>query len=196
MSIPDSDDPIALFAAWYGEAQSCGLKNPTAVTLATVDDEGRPSARVVLLKGFDAAGFVFYTNFESRKGVQLQATRRAALCFYWAPLDRQVRVEGEAEPVSDADADAYFATRARQSQIGAWASRQSRPLGGRFELEKRVAKFAMKYGVGTVPRPPWWSGFRVAPARIEFWREGAFRLHHRYVFERTPAGWTTERLYP
>ena len=196
MSIPDSDDPIALFAEWYGEAQNCGLKNPTAVTLATVDDKGCPSARMVLLKGFDVAGFVFYTNLESRKGVHLQATRRAALCFYWAPLDRQVRVEGEAEPVSDADADAYFASRARQSQIGAWASQQSRPLEGRFELEKRVAKFAMKYGAGKVPRPPWWSGFRIAPERIEFWREGAFRLHHRLVFERSPAGWTTGRLYP
>lgn len=197
MSIPDADDPIALFAAWYDEAQHCGLKNPTAVALATADAEGRPSVRMVLLKGFDAAGFVFYTNLESRKGRELRRpAAHAALCFYWPPLDRQVRVEGPVSQVSDEEADAYFATRPRQSQIGAWASRQSAPLEGRFALEKRVAKFGLKFGTGPVPRPPYWGGFRIRPDAIEFWREGAFRLHDRLRFTRASDGWTHERLYP
>ncbi len=197
MRIPDTDDPIALFADWYGEAMECDLKNPTAAALATADAEGRPSARMVLLKGFDAAGFVFYTNLESRKaGELLRPDAHAALCFYWSPLDRQVRVEGPVSQVSDAEADAYFATRARQSQIGAWASKQSRPLESRFALEKRVAQLGVKYATGPVPRPPYWSGFRIRPERIEFWREGAFRLHDRLRFERAGEGWTHERLYP
>lgn len=196
MSIPDTDDPIALFAGWYGEALNCGLKNPTAMTLATADVSGRPSARMVLLKGFDERGFTFYTNFESRKGHELQANPHAALCFYWPPLDRQVRVEGTVAPVGAEAADAYFATRPRQAQIGAWASDQSRPLAGRFELEKRAAKFAAKYAVGKVPRPPVWSGFLVRPSRIEFWHEGAFRLHDRRLFSRTADGWTSQRLFP
>lgn len=196
MTIPDAKDPIALFAAWYDEALNCGLKHPTAVALATVDGEGRPSARMVLLKDFDERGFVFYTNTESHKGEALSANPRAALCFYWPPLDRQVRVEGAVEPVSGEEADAYFATRPRQAQIGAWASAQSRPLEGRFALGKEVARFAAKFVVGAVPRPPHWSGYRIAPERIEFWRQGAFRLHDRLVFRRQGNGWATERLFP
>ncbi|MFQ5786162.1 MAG: pyridoxamine 5'-phosphate oxidase [Alphaproteobacteria bacterium] len=196
MSISDTDDPVALFAEWYGEALNCGLKNPTAAALATADARGRPSARMVLLKGFDERGFVFYTNTGSRKGEDLRANASAALCFYWPPLDRQVRVEGAVEQVSDDEADAYFATRPRQAQIGAWASHQSHPLEGRFALEKQVAQFGLKFGVGKVPRPPFWTGFRVRPERIEFWREGAFRLHDRLVFSRTTNGWTRQRLYP
>ena len=196
MRIPDTDDPIALFGEWYDEALNCGLKNPTAVTLATADEQARPSARMVLLKGFDAAGFVFYTNNESRKGDQLTTNGHAALCFYWPPLDRQVRVEGPVTGVSDTESDAYFATRPRQAQIGAWASDQSRPLAGRFDLEKRVARFALKFAIGEVPRPPHWSGFRVAPELIEFWHEGAFRLHDRLIFIREGDGWRTERQFP
>ncbi len=196
MRIPDTDDPIALFGEWYDEALNCGLKNPTAVTLATANERGRPSARMVLLKGFDAAGFVFYTNNESRKGGQLMANGHAALCFYWPPLDRQVRVEGAVTGVGDAESDAYFATRPRQAQIGAWASDQSRPLAGRFDLEKRVARFGLKFAIGEVPRPPHWSGFRVAPERIEFWHEGVFRLHDRLIFIREGDGWRTERQFP
>ena len=192
----DADDPIALFAAWYDEALNCGIKNPTAMTLATVDGEGRPSARMVLLKGFDEHGFVFYTNTESRKADALAANPRAALCFYWPPLDRSVRVEGAVSPVGDAEADEYFASRPRQAQIGAWASAQSRPMKGRFALEREVARFAAKYAIGAVPRPPHWSGYRIGPGRIEFWREGMFRLHDRLVFHRAGDGWATERLFP
>lgn len=196
MSIPDTQDPIALFAEWYAEALKCGLKNPTSMALATVGGNGRPSARMVLLKGFDEHGFVFYTNRESNKGHELLANPYAALCFYWAPLDRQVRVEGPVEPVGDDEADAYFATRPREAQIGAWASQQSRPLESRYALEKRFARFALKYAVGKVPRPPFWSGYRVAPEHIEFWRQGRFRLHDRVVFSRQPSGWARQRIYP
>ncbi len=196
MSIPDTEDPIALFAEWYAEALNCGIKNPTAMTLATVDENGRLSARMVLLKGFDAHGFVFYTNTDSRKAHALRTNTRAALCFYWPPLGRQVRIEGAVTPVGDDEADAYFATRPRQVQIGAWASHQSAPLEGRFALEKRVAKYGLKFAVGKVPRPPFWSGYSVSPEWIEFWREGTFRLHDRLVFDRTPNGWTSHRVYP
>ncbi len=196
MTIPLARDPIALFAEWYEEALNCGLKNPTAAALATVDGNGQPSARMVLLKGYDEQGFVFYTNTESCKGEHLRANPRAALCFYWPPLDRQVRIEGSVEPVSDDEADAYFATRPRQAQIGAWASAQSRPLESRFALEKQVAKFVAKFAVGTVPRPPYWSGYRISPERIEFWRQGTFRLHERLLYRRSADGWTTERLFP
>ena len=196
MTIPLARDPIDLFAEWYEEARNCGIKHPTAVALATVDADGRPSARMVLLKGYDERGFVFYTNTESHKGDQLRANPRAALCFYWPPLDRQVRVEGPVEAVSDDEADAYFATRPRDAQIGAWASAQSRPLEGRFALEKQVAKFAARFAVGSVPRPPYWSGYRVRPERIEFWREGTFRMHERVLYRRVADGWTSQRLYP
>jgi pyridoxamine 5'-phosphate oxidase len=152
--------------------------------------------RMVLLKGYDSEGFVFFTNYESRKGQQILAHPKAALLFHWKSLRRQVRIEGEVEKVSDAEADDYFATRARQSQIGAWASEQSRPLEGRFELEKRVALYAAKYAVGKVPRPPHWSGFRVVPRLIEFWQDGAFRLHDRLVYHRQGDAWRTERLFP
>jgi len=193
-------DPLDIFAAWLGEAEAAEPNDPTAMALATVGEDGMPSCRMVLLKGYDAEGFVFYTNYESRKGRQLLATPKAALLFHWKSLRRQVRIEGAVTPVTAAEADAYFASRARQSQIGAWASQQSRPLEGRFELEKRVALFAAKHAIGAVPRPPYWSGFRLTPRHIEFWQDGAFRLHDRLVYTRgDPAeggGWTTQRLYP
>ncbi len=193
-------DPLSIFAAWLAEAEEKEPNDPNAMALATVGTDGMPSCRMVLLKGYDPQGFVFYTNYESRKGRQLLATPKAALLFHWKSLRRQVRVEGPVAPVGEAEADAYFASRPKQSQIGAWASQQSRPLEGRFELEKRVALFAAKYAVSTVPRPPYWSGFRLTPQRIEFWQDGAFRLHDRLVYSRQDpsegGGWSTERLYP
>lgn len=197
MSIdPKSDDPLDLFAEWLAEAEASEPNDPNAMALATVGPDGLPSLRMVLLKGYDEMGFVFYTNLESRKGRQLQERPLAGLLFHWKSRRRQVRIEGPVTPVSDEEADAYFASRPRQSQIGAWASDQSRPLSGRFELEKRVALCAAKYAIGTVPRPPHWSGFRVAPGRIEFWQDGAFRLHDRLVYQRESEGWRTERLFP
>ncbi len=193
----DSKDPYDLFADWFAEAKDKEPNDPNAVAVASVGEDGMPSLRMVLLKGYDRDGFVFYTNYESRKGRQLQAHPQAALLFHWKSLRRQVRIEGAVTPVTGEEADAYFATRHRSSQIGAWASQQSRPLEGRWELEKRVAQFAAKFGVGAVPRPPHWSGFRIAPRMIEFWQDGAFRLHDRLVYHRAEAGgWTTERLYP
>ncbi len=189
-------DPLELFAVWFEEAKTGEPNDPDAMALASVGEDGMPSVRMVLLKGADQRGFVFYTNFESRKGRQLLARPKAAALFHWKSLRRQVRIEGEVDPVGDEEADAYFATRPKDSQIGAWASDQSRPLAGRFELEKRIASFAAKYALGDVPRPPHWSGFRIVPQRIEFWREGAFRLHDRLVYHRESEGWRTERLYP
>ncbi|MDJ0943068.1 MAG: pyridoxamine 5'-phosphate oxidase [Kiloniellales bacterium] len=194
--LPENADPFETFAAWYEEAKASEPNDPNAMALATVAPDGMPSLRMVLLKGFDAEGFVFYTNLGSRKGRQLETTAKAALCLHWKSLRRQVRVEGRVKPVSDAEADAYFESRPRDSQIGAWASRQSEPLEGRFVLERRIAKYAAKFGIGKVPRPPFWSGFRVLPERIEFWRDGAFRLHDRLVYHRGSDGWTTERLFP
>ncbi|MFQ6016923.1 MAG: pyridoxamine 5'-phosphate oxidase [Kiloniellaceae bacterium] len=189
-------DPLELFDAWFKEAEASEPNDPNAMTLASVGEDGMPSVRMVLLKGFDERGFVFYTNFESRKGRELLARPKAALLFHWKSLGRQVRIEGEAQRVSDAEADAYFATRPREARIGACASEQSRPLKSRFALEKRVARFGAKFAIGEVPRPPHWSGFRVVPRQIEFWQHGAFRLHDRLVYYRSGAGWTTARLYP
>ncbi|MEQ9225635.1 MAG: pyridoxamine 5'-phosphate oxidase [Parvibaculum sp.] len=193
-----SEDPIALFHEWMALARAKEPEDANAMALATADASGFPDVRMVLLKEADQRGFVFYTNLESAKGLELKDNSRAALCFHWKSLRRQVRVRGEVTPVSEEEADAYFATRARDSQIGAWASRQSRPLEGRFELEKQVAVFAAKFGVSRVPRPPHWSGFRVTPVHIEFWRDRPFRLHDRLVFEReSPAeGWRTTKLFP
>ncbi len=189
-------EPYEQFKRWFAEAEAAEPNDPNAMAIASVGADGQPSVRMVLLKDADTRGFVFYTNYESRKGRQLQETRKAALLFHWKTLGRQVRVEGAVENVTDAEADSYFASRHRSSQIGAWASQQSRPLESRFELEKRVAAFAAKYAIGTVPRPPYWSGFRVVPDRIEFWENKPFRLHDRLVYSRAGDGWTTEKLYP
>lgn len=189
------DDPLAVFQHWLDEAWK-GEPNAHAMTLATSAPDGRPSARVVLLKGLDTRGFVFYTNLESRKSTELAANPHAALCFMWKSLNRQVRVEGPVELVGDDEADAYFATRPRDSQIGAWASDQSRPLDSRAELERRVEAFSRRFGESAVPRPAYWSGFRVLPQRIEFWQERPFRLHDRDLFTRVGDRWRRERLFP
>jgi pyridoxamine 5'-phosphate oxidase len=193
-----ADDPFALFAAWLDEATASEPCDPTAMTLATVDADGLPNARMVLLKGADASGFVFFTNMDSQKGRELDAQRKAALVFHWKSLNKQVRVRGFVERVSDAEADAYFATRPKQAQIGAWASQQSRPLESRLAFEKAIAVYAAKYALGSVPRPPYWSGFRIVPLVMEFWQDRPFRLHDRVDFRRADsnAPWTKTRLYP
>ena len=190
------DNPLTIFESWFAEARDSEPNDPNAMALASVGEDGMPSLRMVLLKGYDETGFVFFTNFESRKGRQILSQPKAALLFHWKSLRRQVRIEGSVTPVSDAEADDYFDSRPRSSQIGAWASEQSRPLESRFELEKRVARFAAKFGFGTVPRPPCWSGLRVAPRLFEFWQDGAFRLHDRLVYHREEGGWRTEKLFP
>ena len=194
-------DPIGLFKDWYDEWQSVAPKHdvqePTAVTLATADANGRPSVRVVLLKGFGPEGFVFYTNLESTKGQQLAINPMASMCFYWDQLEKQIRLEGKVIAVTPEEADRYFASRAKDSQIGAWASLQSQKMSARGDLAKRVATFTVKYGLGSVPRPPHWSGFRVVPDRIEFWHKRKFRLHDRFCFNMTSEGvWTRSDLYP
>jgi pyridoxamine 5'-phosphate oxidase len=189
-------DPFGLFRQWLTEAEAGEPNDPNAMCLATADAAGLPSARMVLLKGVSPRGFTFYTNLDSRKGQDLMVRPRAALCFHWKSLRRQVRVEGPVEPVTAAEADEYFTSRARVSQLGARASQQSRPLESRAVLEARVAELAELYKDQPVPRPPNWSGYRVVPEAIEFWSDGAFRLHDRIRFRRAATGWETERLYP
>ncbi|WP_337996176.1 pyridoxamine 5'-phosphate oxidase [Oleispirillum naphthae] len=196
MTLHPWPEPFGLFAAWMKEAAAKETNDPEAMNLATVDAEGRPSSRMVLLKAVDDRGFVFYTNLESRKGGEIAGNPHVALCFHWKSLRRQVRVEGPVEPVTAEEADAYFASRARGSQIGAWASQQSRPLEGRFALERRVAEFTARFGLGRVPRPPHWSGFRVLPQRIEFWKDKPFRLHDRSIYLREGDAWATEKQFP
>jgi len=196
-------EPFALFEAWFAEAQAHEPNDAEAMALASVDAAGMPNVRMVLLKGVDtvdhpARGFVFYTNLESAKGVELLASRKAALCFHWKSLRRQVRVRGDVSRASEAEADAYFATRARGSRLGAWASQQSRPLESRFALEKAVAAVTAQYPFGDIPRPPYWSGFRITPVEMEFWHDRPFRLHERIAFRRagTSEAWAKQRLYP
>lgn len=193
-----ADEPFRLFAAWLGEATAREPRDPTAMTLATVDADGLPNARMVLLKGVDERGFVFYTNVDSQKGRELDVHPQAALVFHWKSLNRQVRVRGAVEPVTAAEADAYFATRPKQAQIGAWASKQSAPLESRLAFEKAVATYAAKYALGNIPRPPHWSGYRIMPLRMEFWQERPFRLHDRVEFTRPGLGgpWNKTQLYP
>ena len=194
----EAAEPFDLFASWFAEAQKNEPNDPEAMALATADADGLPDVRMVLLKEASPAGFVFYSNAESAKGRELEANPKAAGVMHWKSLRRQVRFRGAVERVSDADADAYFASRALQSRLGAWASQQSRPLESRFALEKSVAKYAAKFALGTIPRPPYWGGYRIKPIYLEFWSDGAFRLHDRIVFRReTPdAPWRKERLYP
>ncbi len=192
----DSDEPVALFNKWLKLAEEKERVNPNAVAVATANADGKPSVRMLLLKGVDERGFVFYTNSESHKGEELAINPRASLCFYWKSMGREVRVDGPVEKISNEEADAYFESRTRGSQIGAWASKQSRPLESRFELEKRIAKYTAKFHIGKVPRPEFWEGYRVKHERVEFWAEKNFRLHNRFVYTRTDQGWQTERLYP
>lgn len=194
----NTENPFQLFEQWLDDAKETEPNDPNAMAVATADNTGQPSVRMVLLKDVDERGFVFYTNLESDKGRDLAENAKTGLLFHWKSRRRQVRIEGLALPVSAEEADAYFASRPRGSQVGAWASEQSRPLESKFALEKRVAKYAAKFGIGTVPRPEHWSGFRVVPHHIEFWQDGKFRLHDRFLFKRDSeeSPWTITRLYP
>jgi pyridoxamine 5'-phosphate oxidase len=197
MTLENATDPFAQFRAWFAEAETAEINDPNAMSVATVGADGRPSVRILLLKGLDDRGFTFFTNTQSRKGDQLDATRFAALTFHWKSLRRQVRIEGPVERVTDAEADAYFASRPRGSRIGAWASQQSRPLDSRATLEQAVADTEARFAGGDVPRPPHWTGFRVVPDRIEFWQDREYRLHDRILFTRDGEGeWSKGRLYP
>ncbi|MCP5001088.1 MAG: pyridoxamine 5'-phosphate oxidase [Hyphomicrobiales bacterium] len=190
-------DPVALFGKWLADASDAEPNDPTAFALATVDQDGLPDVRMILLKGFDETGFVFYTNYESAKGMELLGSMKAAMCFHWKSLRRQVRLRGPVEKVTREEADAYFDTRPRGSRIGAWASKQSRPLESRFALEKAVAEYTAKFGIGKIPRPEYWSGFRIKPQQFEFWHDRPFRLHDRLLFSADDeGGWKTDRLYP
>jgi pyridoxamine 5'-phosphate oxidase len=194
----EADEPLRLFAAWFEEATRSEPRDPTAMALATVDADGLPNVRMVLMKGFDGRGFVFYTNVDSKKGQELDRARNGALLFHWKSLNRQVRLRGPVERVEDQEADAYFATRARLAQIGAWASKQSAPLESRHAFETAVALAAAKFAIGTIPRPPNWTGYRLQPLAIEFWQDRPFRLHDRVEFARDAPGapWRKTRLYP
>ena len=191
-------EPFGLFERWFKDAKDKEPNDPNAMALATADAAGYPDVRMVLLKGFDHQGFVFYSNAESAKGLELKANPQAALCFHWKTLRRQVRVRGDVEAATDAEADAYFQSRDRGARIGAWASAQSRPMDERMALEKRIAEYTLKYGLGEIPRPPYWQGWRLRPRSIEFWRDRPFRLHDRLVFARESVGqpWSKRRLYP
>ena len=189
-------DPFARFGAVYERAKGSGIENPNAMSLATVGEKSEPSVRMVLLKAFDERGFVFYTNLESRKGEQLAVHPHVALNFYWRELGEQVQIEGKSEPVTEEEADSYFATRPRQSQLGAWASKQSRPMESRARLVADVAKLEGKYLGREIPRPPFWSGYRVVPERFEFWVQKPFRLHERTLYQSTDDGWRATTLYP
>ena len=193
-----AENPFLLFAEWFAEAQANEPNDPNAMALATVDADGLPDVRMVLMKGYDTDGFVFYSHIASQKGRELAGNPKAALLFHWKSLRRQVRVRGDIEIVTDAEADEYYASRPRGSRIGAWASKQSRPLEGRFALEKAVAEYTARYAIGEIPRPPHWSGFRLKPVSIEFWHDRPFRLHDRVEFRRTEdgRGWTKVRMYP
>jgi pyridoxamine 5'-phosphate oxidase len=194
----EADDPLQLFMAWFRDASEAEPADADAMALATADADGAPNVRMVLLKGVDEGGFVFYTNADSPKGREMAANPRAALVFHWKPLKRQVRLRGPVEIVPDAEADAYFASRPRMSQIGAWASRQSAPLESRYAFEKAIAFYAAKYAVGSVPRPPYWVGYRLIPVMMEFWQDRPYRLHDRVRFRRASSAdaWEKERLYP
>jgi len=194
----EETEPFTLFGAWLKDAEASEINDPNAVSLATVDESGMPNVRMVLLKGYDVNGFVFYTNFESQKGQEILGQKKAAMCFHWKSLRRQVRLRGNVEIVTDVEADAYYQTRPRGSRIGAWASKQSRPLEGRFALEKAVAEYTARYAIGEIPRPAHWSGFRIKPTSIEFWHDRKFRLHDRMEFRRdTPEqDWSKVRMYP
>lgn len=195
----DYSEPFTLFGDWFGEAEKAEPAYPNAVAVSSTTSDGFPSSRVVLMKGWDEQGFVFYTNFESRKGVEILANPNVALLFHWKSLNRQVRIEGVASRVLDAEADDYFQSRPRDSRIGAWASDQSRPMEGRFVFEKNIAKYAAKFRIGDIPRPPHWSGFRVVPQAFEFWQDRKFRLHDRHIYKRVEGGgdaWTKEIYFP
>jgi pyridoxamine 5'-phosphate oxidase len=193
-----ADEPLRLWQSWFEEAAKAEPRDPNAMSLATVDSDGMPDVRMVLLKGIDERGFVFYTNTESRKGQELAAIPKAALLFHWKSLNRQVRIRGTVERVTAQEADAYFATRPKSAQIGAWASQQSRPLESRLAFEKAIALYTAKYALATVPRPPHWSGYRIVPISMEFWHDRPFRLHDRIEFRRAAAGaaWNKVRMYP